>query len=195
MPTRRSQLVRLAVRTSAILALGLSEGCSTKEVKGHPSADLATYRYKHLETTGITSEIRLADGTLQPILFPPESAQSELKSLEAVHHCHVFGTLDREQTEGGEDFEQRLFLVGELRPRALRTPDGPGQAMPENYREFVLHTWYLEAPFSAMVWPSSNGLVYDLDAPFHVQQYSSISAACSALAAPKSLDGFVHDRR
>jgi hypothetical protein len=180
-------------RAPVVLAVGALLVCSAC-VAEPPVTTLSTYRYRHLETTGITSEVRLADGTLQPVMFAPESSQGELKALGALHDCLIFGTLNRERTASGEAFEQRLFLVGELRPQVLRTPEGDDVATPEDYKVFVLHTWYLEAPFSVMVSRSPGIPLEDLDTPRHVREHSSVRPACPALAAHGNVDRFVRVR-
>lgn len=149
-----------------------------REAPPPPKPALVSYRYHHLETTGLTDELILADGTRQPIRFARESSQAELAALSAVLTCGIHGTRPPAPAPRGDAFEQRLFLVGELRHEVLRTPAGPGRATPEDYREFVLSTWYLEAPFSVQ----GRGAA---------RQDTSVMHACPTLASQGDLDRFV----
>lgn len=184
----RAQSNLFALQISAILALGLS--CSAREATQPPKTDPPSYRYHHVETTGLTDELFLADGTQQPILFARESSQAELNALSAILGCGIFGTRRREPKSDDDAFEQRLFLVGELRHNVLRTPDGPGRATPEDYREFVLRTWYLEAPFSVPVGFATG----ELESLGHAVQSTSIRRACPTITAHGDLDRFVRVR-
>lgn len=183
----RTQISLLALRTSAILGLGLSWACSAREAAQPPTAGLTSYRYHHLETTGLTDELLLADGSRQPIRFAPESSQGELNALLAILPCGIFGTLHSEPVSGDGAFEQRLLLVGELRQKVLRTLEGPNRAQAEDYREFVLHTWYLEAPFSVPVRFTTG----DSESLGHARVHTSLRHACPSITAYGDLDRFV----
>lgn len=148
-----------------------------------PAASPEAYRYRHLETTGLTDEVLGAGGRAQPIRFAPESSESARKSLEELLGCGVYGTCGEARLVGGEPFEQRVFLVGELRPEVRHTPGGPGRATPEEYRMFVLHSVRVETPISVMV-SSSPESPDDLDATRHVEERASAEAACPAWAPP-----------
>jgi hypothetical protein len=183
----RAPLPLRALRTSAVLALGLSSACAAPSAQTDPSS----YRYRHLETTGLTDELILADGTSQPIRFAPGSSPGELKALSAVLTCGIFGTRRASPEPGEEAFEQRLFLVGELQTRVLRTPDAPNRATPEDYREFVLRTWYLEAPFSVPVGFGTS----KPGSPGQARWDSSLRRACPAITGHGDLDRFVRAHR
>lgn len=153
--------------------------------EGSPGAAGSACR-RDLEA-GLTDELLLADGTRQPIMFARESSQGELAALSAVLKCGVFGTRSPASVPGDDAFEQRLFLVGELRHKVLRTPEGPDRATPEDYREFVLRTWYLEAPFSVSVGFATG----ELESLGHARRDTSIRHACPTITAHGDLDRFV----
>ena len=67
---------------------------------------------------------------------------------------------------------------------------GPGRATPEDYRELVLHGWYLEAPFSVLDEAGTG----DVEAPGHAHLETSLRHACPALAASGDVDRFVRSR-
>jgi hypothetical protein len=177
-----------ALRASALLALGLSSACSATEATPPPKGDPPSYRYRHLETTGLTDELILPDGTHQAIRFAPGSSPADLQALSAVAGCGIFGT--QAPRPGDEGFEQRLFLVGELRREVRRTPDEPNRATPEDYREFVLRGWYLEAPFSV---PVGFGTA-EPGSPGQARREASLGRACPAITAHGDLDRFVRAR-
>lgn len=102
----------------------------------------ATFPYHHLETTGLTDEVQLPDGSRQAIQFSHQSNQAQVKALGALLGCGVFGTLD------GKGTQPRIVLVGDLLPTVLHTPGGPGMASSEPYRELVLRSWSLVPPTS-----------------------------------------------
>jgi hypothetical protein len=162
--------------------LGLLLGCTPGEAPV-PAVSPEVYRYRHLETTGLTDEVLGAGGRGQPIRFAPESSEAARKSLEELLGCGVYGTFDGARLVDGKPFEQRVFIVGELRPRVLHTPGGPGRATPEEYRMFVLRSVYVEAPLSVLV-SSSPEHPDELDVTRHVEERPSAKAACPAWAQP-----------
>lgn len=161
---------------------GLLLGCASGEA---PAAAVSpdAYRYRHLETTGVTDEILGAGGRAQPMRFAPESSEAAKKSLEQLVDCGVYGTFGEARVVQGKPFEQRVFVVGELRPDVLRTPGGPNQATPEEYRRFVLRSVRVEGPLSVMV-SSSPERPDDIDAARHVEERASAEAACPRWTDP-----------
>jgi len=168
-------LLRLAL-------LGFLLGCTPGEAPV-PAVSPEVYRYRHLETTGLTDEVLGAGGHGQAIRFAPESSEAARNSLEELLGCGVYGTFDGARLVDGKPFEQRVFIVGELRPRVLQTPGGPGRATPEEYRMFVLQSVHVEAPLSVMV-SSSPEHPDDPDATRHVEERASAKAACPAWTPP-----------
>jgi hypothetical protein len=162
--------------------LGFLLGCASGEAPVLPGSP-EVYRYRHLETTGLTDEVLGAGGRGQPIRFAPESSEAARKSLEELLDCGVYGTFGEARIVDGRPFEQRVFLVGELRPEVFHTPRGSGRATPQEYRIFVLRSVYVEAPLSVMV-SSSPEHPDDLDAPRHVQERPSAKAACPGWTDP-----------
>lgn len=182
-----------AILANCLLAVPvavLSLGCSGTNSIPKSQTAIATYRYRHVETTGITDELFLRGGERQPIKFASESAPAEIATLGEILKCGIFGTSPSASTTSDDAFEQRLHVVGELRDRKLKTPDGPGRAMPEVYKEFVVQTWYLEAPFSVV---SGFGTgEQGTSAPTH---YTSIMRACPHTVSRDNIDRFVRTGR
>jgi hypothetical protein len=180
---------------NAIMLIGTALLVGTSCAGKPQAAAIAnSYRYRHLETTGITNELQLADGTIQPIMFAPESTKRELQALQTVLKCRIFGTLNREQTAHGNPLEQRLFLVGQLQPKVLRTPSGEGMATSEEYKLFVLRSWYLETPVSVVVSKVSDNPHGELDSPVQVKEHSTVPLICPDLVAFGNTERFVRSR-
>ena len=130
---------RGSLRLSALalfVHLGMT-GCSLNSSHG-------TFRYHHLETTGLTREIQSTSGESFAIVFSQESDQRSLAALDFITNCGVNGTVDEQSATA--PFSQKLFIQGSLGDEVKMTPYGKGLPSPEKYRSFRLESWFVEVP-------------------------------------------------
>ena len=115
----------------ALVCLALLPPGSSKSAK-RQLPDAWQYRYEHLETTGLTSQL-IVNGKKVMVEFDSNSVQSELDSLLSA---------------GVDVSNDRLIptdivVVGRLDPEVKMTPRCGGCALyPEPYQEFRLDYWY-----------------------------------------------------
>jgi hypothetical protein len=143
---KRSSLSLFGQRTALIALLitgGVATTCGTPGCVSLADATAAgsvsraqAYGYRYLATTGIC-DVVLVKGKERAILFHPQSDRLALRSFRALKA----GVLLPSAGEG------RLYLVGRLLPGIKHTPKGPTFPESEPYQEFILHHWYLAAPF------------------------------------------------
>lgn len=123
--------------TTALMWL-LAAGCG---VVPTPGGEPHSYPLIHMETTGITTAIRI-DGKPVTIAWDPASDQQALTELDALKP-DTFLALT---TQG-----DGLQIVGTLSPELRWTLSGPGRPASEPYRSFTLHGWYVVSPFRRFV--------------------------------------------
>jgi hypothetical protein len=102
------------------------------------TGDVQTYGYVVRDTTGLTEAIVLGPGA--PVHVQLRGDPATLVALRALRWEVLAPSADG----------RSMFIVGTLLDEVHHTPSGPGLAMSEEYREFVLTDWYVKAPFSAV---------------------------------------------
>ena len=175
-----------------LLILFLQACAASPGVPKQHNGVLQTFRYRHVETTGLTDELLLANGKRIAIQFTSDSNADAFAALDEMPLCDVYGTFpDASGLEG--TFVQRVYVVGYLDHTILKTEDyehGPGV---EPFQYFTLDSWYISAPFTGTVWPQ-DWLPGDPVATKNVMKFSEYCGDSTGAVDDQilKLDSFVH---
>ena len=101
------------------------------------NASASEFRYRHLETTGLTDRVYDRAGVDTAIVFAKDSNVEFLAILRALSERQVYGTKGIERYLGAHH-EQGIILAGEFISKTKRTGGGPNTAVSEPYRDFRL---------------------------------------------------------
>lgn len=109
------------------------------------------FRYNHMATTGLTRQIADKNGKLTTIKFSPKSKHKALFILDKLLSLQgVSGTVEKIKW-AGVDYDQCIFLEGELEQEVLKTKSAPNTAESEKYQMFVLKDLKVRFPLTRLI--------------------------------------------